>query len=253
MPQRRAAAELEQARTRPSLARAPRRSRTISPNARARRASGSRPSSARSRSGRESRRPRGRSRRRASGSRSRRSRSSPGSSGRSLPRSRRAPPPCSPPESEHAFALLERARARGSEALDVLDRAPPRHPARPGARPLAGSRRPDEALRLLGGVWLVEARELLDARSGIVVTPGGTATTRSAESSGLPGRRARRCCSSSTPAGVRSPTRPTSSTRARAATREAEEAAARAEAEAAYPEVAHLRAASLDAALLGRL
>jgi len=160
---------------------------------------------------------------------------------------------------ESGLALLERARAAGLGRLDVLvtaDRPRADDPPVPGARRLAEQLAGDnETLRLLGGVWLVDAEQLLDARTGTVVTREGhgydadrgelwfAGQTGEAMLLELEGRR-RALADEADELDAR----------VTAATREAEEAAVRAEAaEIAYREVAHLRTQSLDADALGRL
>jgi chromosome segregation protein len=77
----------------------------------------------------------------------------------------------------HGLALLERARGAGLGRLNVVldgNAATPRTPSAPGARPLrelaAG---PEDALRLLDGVWLVEADRLLAVEHGTAITAEG--------------------------------------------------------------------------------
>jgi len=161
--------------------------------------------------------------------------------------------------SEHALALLERARTSGLGSLSVVigdSRAAAGTPPRPGARPLASlAAGPDEALRLLDGVWLVESGELREVRSGVAVTIDGegydvgrgelwfAGETGEAVLLELDARRR-----------VLADEADELAARAQGAARESEEASARAaEAEAAYAEVAHLRGTTLDAELLGRL
>ena len=160
---------------------------------------------------------------------------------------------------EHALALLERARTDGLGSLSVVigaARGAAGSPPRSGARALASvARGPDEALRLLDGVWLVEPGELREVRSGIAVTPEGdgydadrgelwfAGETGEAVLLELDARRRALADEADELAA-----------RAEGAAREADEAAARAAAaEAAYAEVAHLRGATLDAELLARL
>jgi chromosome segregation protein len=161
--------------------------------------------------------------------------------------------------SEHALALLERARTSGLGSLSVViggSRAAVGSPPRPDARPLASlAAGPDEALRLLDGVWLVEPGELREVRSGVAVTIEGegydadrgelwfAGETGEAVLLELDARR--RVLADEADELV---------ARAEGAARESDDASARAaEAEAAYAEVAHLRGRTLDAELLGRL
>ncbi|HEY1318003.1 MAG TPA: chromosome segregation protein SMC [Gaiella sp.] len=157
------------------------------------------------------------------------------------------------------LALLERARTDGLGRLDVLVGTPVRAadgaPA-PGAEPLAAHVTGDEnAARLLAGVWLVDARHLLDARSGTVVTREGHGYDAErgvlwfagdAGEAMLLELDARRRALADEAAELEA--------RVTSAAREAEEAAARAEAaEEAYRQVAHLRGHSLDPDVLRRL
>ena len=161
--------------------------------------------------------------------------------------------------SEHALALLERARTSGLGSLSVViagARGAAGSPPRAGARALASvATGPDDALRLLDGVWLVESGELREMRSGIAVTTAGdgydadrgelwfAGETGEAVLLELDARRRALADEADELAA-----------RADGAAREADEASARAAAaEAAYAEVAHLRGTTLDAELLGRL
>ncbi len=161
--------------------------------------------------------------------------------------------------SEHALALLERARTSGLGSLSVViagARGAAGSPPRSGARALASvATGPDDALRLLDGVWLVESGELREVRSGIAVTTAGdgydadrgelwfAGETGEAVLLELDARRRALADEADELAA-----------RAEGAAREADEAFARAAAaEAAYTEVAHLRGTTLDAELLGRL
>ena len=161
--------------------------------------------------------------------------------------------------SEHALALLERARTSGLGSLSVViagARGAAGSPPRSGARALASvATGPDDALRLLDGVWLVESGELREVRSGIAVTTAGdgydadrgelwfAGQTGEAVLLELDARRRALADEADELAA-----------RADGAAREADEASARAAAaEAAYAEVAHLRGTTLDAELLGRL
>ncbi|HEX6725444.1 MAG TPA: AAA family ATPase, partial [Gaiella sp.] len=161
--------------------------------------------------------------------------------------------------SEHALALLERARTSGLGSLSVViggARAAVGSPPRPDARPLASlATGADEALRLLDGVWLVEASELTEVRSGVAVTIEGeghdadrgelwfAGETGEAVLLELEARRR-----------VLADEADELAARAEGAALEADDASARAaEAEAAYAAVAHLRGSTLDAELLGRL
>ena len=161
--------------------------------------------------------------------------------------------------SEHALALLERARTSGLGSLSVVigdSRAAAGTPPRPGARRLASlAAGPDEALRLLDGIWLVESGELREVRSGVAVTIDGegydvgrgelwfAGETGEAVLLELDARRR-----------VLADEADELAARAEGAARESDDASARAaEAEATYAEVAHLRGTTLDAELLGRL
>jgi chromosome segregation protein len=160
---------------------------------------------------------------------------------------------------EAGLALLERARAEGLGRLDVLvaaDRPWADDPPVPGARRLAEQIAGDDAtLRLLRGVWLVDAEHLLDARTGTVVTREGHGYDAERGELWFAGQTgeallleldARRRALADEADEL--------DARVTAATREAEEAATRAEAaETAYREVAHLRTQSLDPDVLGRL
>ncbi len=162
-------------------------------------------------------------------------------------------------DSEHALALLERARAGGLGSLSVVIGSVPHaegQPPRPGARRLASlAGGPEDATRLLEGVWLVEAGELRHVRAGIAVTAAGhgydadrgelwfAGETGEAVLLELDARRRALADEADELAA-----------RAEGASREADDAVAHAaREEAAYAEVAHLRSAPLDAALLGRL
>jgi chromosome segregation protein len=160
---------------------------------------------------------------------------------------------------EHALALLERARSGGLGSLTVVifgARDAGSEPPRPDARPLTSlATGPEDALRLLDGIWLVEPGELAQVRAGIAVTIEGDGfdadrgelwfTGEAGEAVMLELDARRR---------VLADEANELAARAGAAAREAEEASTRAtEAEAAYAEVAHLRGATLDADLLRRL
>jgi chromosome segregation protein len=157
------------------------------------------------------------------------------------------------------LALLERARADALGSLDVVVAA-----LRPGAStaPVLGAERltdrvsgPDDAVRLLEDVWLVDAAQLPDVRAGVVVTREGhgfDADRGELRFAGQAGEAvlleldARRRALADEAAELEA--------RVTAATHEAEDAAERARsAEAAYAEVAHLRNRSLDPDLLARL
>ena len=162
-------------------------------------------------------------------------------------------------DSEHALALLERARGRGLGSLSVVigggrrgGGAPPVSGARALASLVSGA---DDAVGLLEGIWLVERDELRDVRSGIAVTSEGdghdadrgelwfAGETGEAVLLELDGRRRALADEAAELAA-----------RADAAAREADEVTARAsEAEASYSQVAHLRGATLDVELLARL
>jgi chromosome segregation protein len=158
----------------------------------------------------------------------------------------------------HALALLERAREGGLGSLSVVVGGGRRSgPApRPGATPLAAHvSGPDDAMRLFDGVWLVEPGELRDVGSGMAVTRQGDGYDADRGELWFAGETgeavlleldARRRALADEAAEL--------AARADAAAREADDAGVRAtEAEAAYAEVAHLRGATLDAQLLGRL
>jgi chromosome segregation protein len=159
----------------------------------------------------------------------------------------------------HALTLLERARADGLGSLGVVLDAgalATAEPPVPDARPLRSfASGPDDALRLLDGVWLVDAARLLDADTGIAIT---------AEGYGYDAGRGDLWFAGETGETVLLEL----DARRRALADEANELAARAEtarhvsagppaaapaAVAAYAAVAHLRAAPLDAPLLERL
>ncbi len=162
-------------------------------------------------------------------------------------------------DAEHALALLERARAGSLGSLSVVigaARAAAGEPPLPGARPLCSLvSGPDDAVRLLDGVWLVDTGELRRVHAGIAVTSDGdgydadrgelwfAGETGEAVLLELDARRR-----------VLADEADELAARADTASREADEAAGRAaEVEAAYAEVAHLRGATLDTELLGRL
>jgi len=159
----------------------------------------------------------------------------------------------------HALALLARAREGGLGSLSVVtgaSRGAEGAPPSPGARPLSSlASGPDDARRLLDGIWLVDPAALRDLRSGIAVTREGdgfdadrgelwfAGETGEAALLELDARRRALADEADELAA-----------RAEGAAREADEAAARAAAaEAAFAEVAHLRGATLDAAVLARL
>ena len=81
------------------------------------------------------------------------------------------------PDREHALALIERARARGLGNLAVVVASQGRREA---AAPVAGARPltelvsgPDDAVRLLDGIWLVERSQLREIATGIAITADG--------------------------------------------------------------------------------
>ena len=126
----------------------------------------------------------------------------------------------------------------------------------PGAQPLRSlASGADDVLKLLDGIWLVDADRLLDVSAGTAITVDGygyDATRGELWFAGETGEAvlleldARRRALTDEADEL--------AARADAAAREAEEARAAAEtAEAAYGEVAHLRATPLDASLLERL
>jgi chromosome segregation protein len=155
--------------------------------------------------------------------------------------------------------LVERARTEGLGSLGVVVGARPASATRapvPSARPLRElARGADDALALLDGVWLVEPDRLLDATHGIVITELGH---------GYDADRGELWFAGETPEAVllemdarrRALADEASSLAERLAkaTDAAVQSAARAAAaESAYAAVAHLRGATLDVALLGRL
>ena len=159
----------------------------------------------------------------------------------------------------HALALLERARADGLGSLNVvLGPELVGHGAQPvaGARPLRSlAAGPEDALRWLDGIWLVDADRLLDVTAGTAIT---------AEGFGYDASRGELWYAGETCEAVLLELE----ARRRSLTDEADELAARADAaareaadlaraadtaEASYAEVAHLRGAPLDVALLERL
>ena len=163
------------------------------------------------------------------------------------------------PDARHGLALLERARDGGLGRLDVLlDRDPPTaaEPPVPGAQPLRSlASGADDVLKLLDGIWLVDADRLLDISAGTAITVDGCgydATRGELWFAGETGEAvlleldARRRALTDEGDEL--------AARADAAAREAVDAAAAAEtAETAYAEVAHLRSTPLDASLLERL
>ena len=80
-------------------------------------------------------------------------------------------------DARHALALLERARDGGLGRLDVLlDRDAPTaaEPPVPGAQPLRSlASGADDVLKLLDGIWLVDADRLLDVSAGTAITIDG--------------------------------------------------------------------------------
>ena len=80
-------------------------------------------------------------------------------------------------DARHALALLERARDGGLGRLDVLlDRDAPAaaEPPVPGAQPLRSlASGADDVLKLLDGIWLVDADRLLDVSAGTAITIDG--------------------------------------------------------------------------------
>ncbi len=154
------------------------------------------------------------------------------------------------------FELLEQARREELGSLAVIVDGPERAA---GAAPLAGlqplrelATGPDEALRLLDGIWLIDDERLIEPTRGVVVTPAGhgydadrgelwfAGTTAEAILLELDARR-RTLADEVVELDAR----------AGAAASAAEEAAAVAStAEAAYAEVAHLRERVLDVDLL---
>jgi len=163
-------------------------------------------------------------------------------------------------DTKHALSLLDRAREESlgsvAVALPTAGRDPAGHPPSSGARPLAalvgGS---EEARRLLDGVWLVDRQTLGDLRAGIAVTEAGEAYDAdrgdlwfvgdAGESLLLQLETSRRALADEAEE---------LEARAGAAARDADEARERqAATEAAFAEVAHLRAPRLDLAVLERL
>ena len=158
-----------------------------------------------------------------------------------------------------AFQLLERARREELGSLAVVVDGPNRAVETaplPGLRPLRDlATGPDEALRLLDGIWLVDDARLVEPAHGVVVTQAGhgydadrgelwfAGTTAEAIILELDARR-RTLADEVVELDAR----------AGAAAAEAEEAAgAAATAEAAFAEVAHLRERLLDVELLAGL
>ncbi|HEX2302022.1 MAG TPA: AAA family ATPase, partial [Gaiella sp.] len=162
-------------------------------------------------------------------------------------------------DAEHGLALLERARSGGLGTLSVVLGSTRRHsgqPPAPGAEPLAAHvTGPDDAVRLLEGIWLTEADRLRDVRQGIAITREGhgyDADRGELWFSGEAGEavllelEARRRALADEAEEL--------AARAETAAREAADAAARgAAADVAYAEVAHLRGQPLDVDLLVRL
>ena len=159
----------------------------------------------------------------------------------------------------HALVLLGRARDGGLGRLDVvLDRGSraATEPPVPGAQPLRSlASGPDDVVKLLDGIWLVDADRLLEVTAGPAITIDGygyDATRGELWFAGETGEAvlleldARRRALTDEADEL--------AARADAAAHEAEEARAAAEtAETAYGEVAHLRATPLDTAFLERL
>jgi chromosome segregation protein len=159
------------------------------------------------------------------------------------------------------YALLERARTEGLGSLAVLVRSVrPESPTTiapvPDARPLVELvSGPEDARRLLDGIWLVDPTRLLEATTGVAIT---------FEGHGYDAAHGELWFADETPESVllemdarrRALVDEANELDARAATAgvEAEKAAAHAaEAEAAFAAVAHLRDRPLDVAQLGRL
>jgi chromosome segregation protein len=162
-------------------------------------------------------------------------------------------------DERHAVALLARARAGGLGSLSVVirggsrgDGSPPTAGARPLTSLVSGAA---DAVALLDGVWLVEPEGLGEVRLGLAVTRDGdgfdadrgelwyAGETGEAVLLELDARR-RALADEADELDAR----------ATAAAHEANEAATRAAAdEVAFAKVAHLRGATLDAELLGRL
>jgi chromosome segregation protein len=162
-------------------------------------------------------------------------------------------------DSEHALALLERARGRGLGTLSVLiggGRRGAGAPPVPGARTLAplvsGA---EDAIALLEGVWLVGRDDLRHVRSGLAVTSDGDGFDADRGELWFAGETgeavlleldARRRALADEAVEL--------AARADAAAREADEVTTRAAAaEASFTEVADLRGATLDAELLAGL
>ncbi|HET9287647.1 MAG TPA: chromosome segregation protein SMC [Gaiella sp.] len=160
---------------------------------------------------------------------------------------------------DHGLALLERARTGGLGSLSVVlpsagtasDRPPLRGAERLGSL-VAG---PDDALRLLDGIWLVDAERLREVSHGIAITREGHGydadrgelwfSGDAAEAVLLELDARRRALADEADE---------LTARAEGAAREAAETAATAEAaETAYGAVAHLRGRPLDVELLSRL
>ena len=160
---------------------------------------------------------------------------------------------------EHALALIDRARTRGLGNLAVVVASSRRQPlAAPvdGARPLVSLvSGPEDALRLLEGIWLVERTQLRELETGIGITPDGEGYDADRGDVWLAGETGEAVLLE-LDSRRRALTDEAEELAARAAgaAREADEAAARlAEAEQAYAGVAHLRSETADPAVLGRL
>ena len=160
---------------------------------------------------------------------------------------------------DRAVELLERAMRDGLGALTIVlakESRPQSQPPLPGATPLnelvTG---PADAVALVDGAWLVDAGELRAVPRGVAVTREGLGfdadrgelwfAGETSETVVLEMEARRRALADEADELV---------ARAAGAARAADDAAGRAaEAEAAYAEVAHLRGAPLDPALLARL
>ncbi|HET8742761.1 MAG TPA: chromosome segregation protein SMC [Gaiella sp.] len=157
------------------------------------------------------------------------------------------------------LALLERARTGALGSLDVVISA---RGARTDVPPAAGAERlldrvagPEDARRLLDGVWLVPLDLLLDVPSGVAVTRDGHGYDADRGELRFAGQ-AGEAVLLELDARRRALADEAQELEARlvAAAHDADEAAERARAaEAAYAVVAHLRSRSLDPELLARL
>ena len=163
------------------------------------------------------------------------------------------------PDREHALALIERARARGLGNLAVVVASQGRREA---AAPVAGARPltelvsgPDDAVRLLDGIWLVERSQLREIATGIAITADGEGYDADRGDAWLAGETGEGVLLElETRRRALADEAEELAARAEGAGREADEAAVRlAEADTAYAAVAHLRGETADPEVLGRL